>query len=155
MSRLFLGACLCALITPSGAFAQSQHFDVRPLAEHLDEAGLEAVFSGGTFDGAYNFSDRGEARSFYRETHNANGTTRYREGDLDVPGAWAVDDDALCFTYNHPLLQGGCFRVYQVVNCFYFYSTSVPLMDNEIARDYWVARAVRDGENARCEAAIS
>lgn len=153
MSRWLAALILCGIATT--AVAQSQRFDVRPLAQQLSTAELDAALSGRTLAGAYNFSREGEARSFYSEVHTDDGRTEYTEGPLTATGQWFADDDVVCYAYDHSLLQGGCFRVYQVANCYYFYSTSVPQMPDELDRDYWVARATQDGEEPRCEGLIS
>jgi len=52
-------------------------------------------------------------------------------------------------------MPGGCFRVYRVQNCFYFYSDTLIEREDELDRDYWTARSVIKGDQPKCEAAIS
>lgn len=113
------------------------------------------MFSDADMDGAYNFGRNGKAQSFYREKHNPDGTLTYQEDGLVEPGRWFVRDDALCFMYPSNQLSGGCFRVYQIKNCYYFYSTSRRQVAGENGRPYWTARAVKRGERAGCDKAIS
>ncbi|WP_409433853.1 hypothetical protein ACJ3XI_04925 [Litorimonas sp. RW-G-Af-16] len=139
----------------SPAFAQSQKTDIRPLANQIVGKELPSHFRNKTHDGAYNFSRDGKARSFYTETHLDNGDTQYREGDLVSKGIWFTKTDAICYAYENPGMTGGCFRVYRVKNCYYYYSTQMARRDDELDRDYWVARSTLSGEAPECEAAIS
>jgi len=116
---------------------------------------IKAVFAGVIMDGAYNFGRNGKAQSFYTETHNADGTLTYEEDGAVEPGRWFVRKDALCFMYPSNEMSGGCFRVYQVKNCYYFYDSARPQAPYETGESYWIARAVKMGERARCEKAIS
>ena len=136
------------------ATAQTQDTDIRPNADQLKSDQIKAVFSGAKMDGAYNFGRNGRAQSFYRENHNPDGTLTYEENGVVDPGRWFVRKDALCFTYPSNRLAGGCFRVYQIKNCYYFYSTSRQQVAGENGQPYWTARAVKQGERAGCEKAI-
>jgi len=149
-----------AILTLSLCFAgislgQSQDTDIRPNADQLTAEQINSIFSDVEMDGAYNFGRNGKAQSFYREKHNPDGTVTYEEDGQVEPGRWFVRDDALCFMYPSNKLAGGCFRVYRVKNCYYFYSTSRQQMANENGEPYWTARAVKKGERAGCERAIS
>lgn len=106
-------------------------------------------------DGAYNFGRNGKAQSFYTETHNADGTLSYKEDGATEPGRWFLRKDTLCFMYPSNQLAGGCFRVYQIKNCYYFYSTTRSQVPHETGEPYWTARSVKMGERAGCERAIS
>ena len=141
---------IAALLFGLPAFAQSQSIDIRPDAERVVGDELLEAFMGVTHDGAYNFNMAGQARDRYRETHNDDGTTDYIEGDYVQKGAWIIRKDALCFWY--PDLNGGCFRVWRVDNCYYYYSDTQPEREDEIQEEYWTARSVKRGENASCEA---
>ena len=137
------------------ATAQTQDTDIRPDADQLTAAQIKTVFSDAHMDGAYNFGRNGKAQSFYDEKHNPDGTLTYIEDGAIEPGRWFVRKDALCFMYPSNRLSGGCFRVYQVKNCYYFYSTSRKRVAGENGRPYWTARAVKKGERAGCEKAVS
>jgi len=131
---------LACLALPVIAFAQTQDTDIRPLANQLlkDEIGRN-----------------GKAQSFYVETHNPDGTVEYTEDGNTEPGRWFTRRNSVCFTYPSSKMSGGCFRVYQIKNCYYFYSDTIPLTSDEIDRDYWTARAVPMGEQPKCEAGVS
>lgn len=147
--------CLILVANSGTALAQSQKTDIRPDANRVVGKALHAEFSGITHDGAYNFTDAGDPRRFYNETHHEDGTTTYRESSGTSKGTWAIDNDRLCFTYDGDDMTGGCFRVYKVGNCFYYYSSSLILQRNELDRDYWTARSVKDGEIPTCQPGVS
>ena len=151
----FLLPLLLTVGLSSAAQAQSQDTEIRPNADQLTAEQIKKTFSKATMDGAYNFGRNGKAQSFYKETHRPDGTLTYEEdGNVD-PGRWFVRKDTLCFTYPSNKLAGGCFRVYQVKNCYYFYSASRRQVPGENGQPYWIARAVKQGERAGCEKAIS
>jgi len=137
------------------AFGQSQSLDIRPYAKRIVGDDLKSHFDGKTHAGAYNFSLAGEARDFYTERHNKDGTVFYKEGNVSTNGRWGVFGDILCYYYTNAEFNGGCFRVYQVENCYYFYSDSLPDNPDEIDGDFWTARSTLKGERQKCEAAIS
>lgn len=137
------------------ATAQTQDTDIRENADQLTAKQIRNIFSGTKMDGAYNFGRNGKAQSFYKEMHNHDGTLVYEEDGSVEPGRWFIRKDALCFMYPSNQLGGGCFRVYQVKNCYYFYTTSRRQVAGENGRPYWTARSVVQGERAGCERAIS
>jgi len=139
----------------SPSFAQSQKTDIRPQANRIIGKALVKEFSGITHDGAYNFSDDGEPRRFYTETTQDNGRTLYIEDESPSAGNWMIIRDTLCFIYDNDSLSGGCFRVYKVGNCFYYYSDTLKEYVGELDRDYWTARSVKDGDIPTCEPSIS
>ncbi len=150
-----IGAFAAIALTPSLASAQSQDKDIRPFGQRVLGDKIEAHFSGKTHAGAYNFSRRGEARDFYVETHNKDGSVVYTEGGERINGRWGVFNDVLCYYYTDNSISGGCFRVYRVENCYYFYSDNLPDNPAEIDGDFWTARSTLKGERPKCEAAIS
>ena len=137
------------------ATAQTQDTDIRANADQLSAQEIKTIFSDAEMDGAYNFGRNGKAQSFYKEIHKPDGTLTYEEDGQIEPGRWFVRKDALCFMYPSNQLAGGCFRVYRVKNCYYFYSTSRRQVPGENGRPYWTARAVKKGERAGCERAVS
>ncbi len=162
MPRKFLKAVLAALLLatallarPSIAMAQSQKTDIRPNANRVIGDDLRAAFKGNTHSGAYNFTEKGQPTRFYEEFHGENGRVNYKEGKLAEPGAWLIYKDTLCYIYDTSDMPGGCFRVYSVANCYYFYSDRLIERENELDRDYWTARSVIKGEQPKCEAAVS
>ena len=135
--------------------AQSQKTDVRPHALRLSGEEIRAEFSGQTHEGAYNFNAFGQAGNSYVETHLKDGSAFYKEQGFANRGVWFVSDETLCFVYEGDMMGGGCFRVYKVENCYYFYSDQFEERSDELDRDYWTARSVRQNETPQCEAAIS
>lgn len=151
----FAATLLISLGLTAAAAAQTQDTDIRPNADQLTADDIKSVFSDAEMDGAYNFGRNGKAQSFYKEKHNPDGTLLYEEDGIVEPGRWFVRNDALCFMYPSNTLSGGCFRVYRIKNCYYFYSTSRQQVTRETGEPYWTARAVKKGERAGCERAIS
>ena len=131
---LKLAALLCLAVSGNVtlAHAQSQQTDIRPFGTRIVGDDITTHFKGLTHIGAYNFSQNGEPRSSYKETHNSDGTIIYTEGNLKADGRWGVFDDILCYHYNNPAMNGGCYRVYRVENCYYFYSNNLPENPKEI-----------------------
>lgn len=157
MPRKFLKiAIMLGLLTaPSFAFAQSQKTDIRPSANRLLGGELRASFTGITHSGAYNFTEKGEPTRFYEETHKTDGRISYTENGRNDPGTWLIIKDTMCYLYDAADMPGGCFRVYRVENCYYFYSDQNIERQDELDRDYWTARSVHKGEQPKCEASIS
>ena len=83
---------------------------------------IKTIFSGQTHRGSYNFNSQGVARNGYTESHSPDGRVFYDEGELKAHGSWYVANDSLCFLYENENMNGGCFRVYRIQNCFYYYS---------------------------------
>ncbi len=144
---------LCA--TPHTAFGQSQKTDIRPNANQVIGEEIRELFAGQTHRGSYNFNNEGIARNDYIESHMPDGRTKYSEGELESDGIWYVARENLCFIYQNPDMNGGCFRVYRIKNCFYYYSSQLIQREDELDRDYWVARSTPKGETPDCDPAVS
>lgn len=155
MKRLLLSVFLIALGSGAVALAQSQKTDIRPNANRVVGEALIDEFRGITHEGAYNFTDAGDPRRFYTETHFDDGRTTYLDQRGDYEGRWEIKNEALCFTYEHIEMNGGCFRVYKVGNCFYYYNVDLIEHRNELGQDYWTARSVKAGEIPTCEPGLS
>jgi len=150
--RFIQSFVLCALLTlPSTAMAQSQTTDIRPDAKRLKGDALLEAFIGKTFDGAYNFTDDGEPQRFFTEHHNEDSRATYTEGDATTEGIWTIAKNMLCYRYKSSAMQGGCFRVYKVGNCFYFYDQRLRERPHEIGENYWTARITVSGEVPNCD----
>ena len=157
MPRKFLSLTLIALsfTLPAAVQAQSQKTDIRPNANRLMGDSLREAFKGKTHSGAYNFTEKGQPTRFYEEIHKADGRISYTENGRNDPGTWLILKDTLCFLYDAADMPGGCFRVYRVENCYYFYSDQNIEREDELDRDYWTARSVHKGEQPKCKASIS
>ncbi len=147
----FLILLLASLSLSAPALAQSQTIDIRPKAKRIKGDVLLNEFLGVTHKGAYNFSPDGEPGKFYTETHHEDSRVSYKEDDKSAEGVWMIMRNQLCFQYRGEDMSGGCFRVYKVGNCFYFYNGDIPESSYEIDRDYWTARSVKKGETPNCE----
>ncbi|MEP1231031.1 MAG: hypothetical protein ABJG88_10185 [Litorimonas sp.] len=154
LKLMFHTGILALLTWPSLAMAQSQKTDIRPNANQVLGDDIVKLFEGKTHHGSYNFNDEGVARNDYIETHKADGRSHYNEGDLKSDGIWYIGRDNLCFVYENEDMNGGCFRVYRINNCFYYYSSQVPQRDDELDRDYWTARSTLEGEIPDCDPVI-
>ena len=137
------------------ALAQSQKTDIRPNAYRVQGQALVENFKGRTHEGAYGFSREGKPSRYYTETHHADGRTTYFDNGETDTGVWLIVENKLCFIYDSSELAGGCFRVYRVKNCFYFYSDDIIEQSDELDRDYWTARSVKKGETPQCQAEMS
>lgn len=160
MHRVYLNllTAVCLTFAPFAAplaMAQSQSTDIRPHASRMMDIDLKASFTGQTHSGAYNFTSKGEPTKFYEERHNKDGSVAYSEGSSDEVGIWRVIKNKLCYLYDSDQMSGGCFRVYRVTNCYYFYSDRLIEREDELDRDYWTARSTIKGEPPECDAALS
>lgn len=142
------------LTLPASAMAQSQTLDIRDQAERLKGDALLAAFLGKTFDGAYNFTDDGKPRRFFTESHLEDSRTLYSEDGVKTEGVWTIMQNNICYRYKSSNMSGGCFRVYKISNCFYFYDQRIEERPREIGENYWTARSTRQGETADCEASF-
>lgn len=140
---------------PVLASAQNQQTDIRPQALRLTGDDLRAQFEGITHNGAYNFTFEGRGLNNYSEMHYPDGRVVYQEDDLKAEGVWFINRNNVCFVYENSAMTGGCFRVYKVANCYYYYSDQIREMEGELDRDYWTARSVHKGQAPECDSAIS
>ena len=157
MPRKFLKIIIVTLFLAVAVIghAQSQKTDIRPNANRLVGEELRNAFKGQTHNGAYNFTEKGQPTRFYEEAHKNDGRISYTENGRNDPGTWLIMKDTLCYLYDAADMPGGCFRVYRVENCYYFYSDKNIEIQDELDRDYWTARSVIKGEQPQCEASIS
>lgn len=146
---------ILALTAHAGALAQSQDYDVRADASQLTGEALRAAFTGVTHTGAYNFNTRGEPGNRYTEWHGETGEIIYREGTLLAKGKWTATRDMICYEYQGGDLGSGCFRVYKLGSCHYFYSARAALQGGDNLGGYWTARSTVKGKRATCEDMIS
>ena len=153
----FLKIAIVSLLLscPIAAHAQSQKTDIRPNANRLMGDKLRTSFKGKTHSGAYNFTEEGQPTRFYEEIHGSDGRISYTENGRKDPGTWLIMKNMMCYLYDAGDMPGGCFRVYRVANCYYFYSDRDAEREDELDRDYWIARSVVKGEQPQCEVSIS
>lgn len=145
---------LFVFLMAAPALGQSQSYDVRDEAARVSGQALKSSFAGVTHKGAYNFDARGRADNRFTEWHGADGKILYREGELLAKGTWTLARDMICYNYDDDRLSGGCFEVYKLGTCYYFYDSAVV---NFAATEsiFWTARSVPKGQSATCEAMIS
>ena len=154
LPKIITAAC-CLIVSTSPVFAQSQTDDIRPYAKRLNSDQILQHFKGITHEGAYGFSRDGKPSRRYVETHNSNGRVTYTDNGDTETGIWFIANEKLCFNYDSNTISGGCFRVYQIDNCFYYYSDQFQELPYEIDQDYWTARSVKKGQTAECTVSTS
>lgn len=151
LAKNTIAALALTLVATLPAQAQSQTTDIRPDGKRLKGDTLLEAFLGQTFDGAYNFTEDGEPRRFFSEDHHEDNRVSYTERDKTTKGIWMIMKDAICYRYKSDTMTGGCFRVYKVGNCFYFYDQRLRETTVEIGENYWTARSTRKGEDPDCD----
>ena len=144
--------CLAAPL--AAADEPTQDIDIRPDGVQITGEMLDLNFSGITHKGTYAILREHTGTKHYTETTFEDGTVEYKEGDLIAQGHWIRYGDRLCYKYQDPEMAGGCFYVYVVGNCYYYYSSNAAGILGARNGLYWIARSVKDGENASCEPAI-
>jgi len=133
------------------AMAQSQNYDVRPQASRVTGGDLAKSFTGITHKGAYNFDQGGRADNNYTERHHADGKITYTEKGETLTGRWRLTpDNMICYSYDNAGLLPGCFRVYKIGTCYYFYASHFIAREDESDQEYWTARSVEKGKSATC-----
>ncbi len=129
---------------------------MRPFSDRLTGKSITQAFKGLTHEGAYNFDALGRPGRFYTETHTDDGGITYTERGGTVTGRWRVSEsDEICYSYDGGIIAGGCFQVYQLGTCYYFYSALELRVRDDMTEDDWTARSVKKGDLASCEDMIS
>ena len=159
---LFVGLLFLAILLPAYAFAQdtpeqakSGEGEYSPIEKNQ----FRDLLIGKTIVGEYRFMRERTKTYNFRELHNKDGTTDYREGHIKTKGTWYVlGERKICYKYQRNSEMGGqtsCFWVYESGGCYYGYGLSE--MNLERPRDYndWVARWVLKGSGASCSAPVS
>lgn len=148
-----LSALTLVLFLAAPAFAQYQDEDVRVSATQIKGDALKPHFSGVTHLGTYSVTRQNTGVKHYTETTQADGTVLYKEGPLTAKGKWAQFGDRICYTYETEGMNGGCFYVYKMGNCFFYYNNNEPGRPSR-TNVYWVAKSVKKGEISSCDPAI-
>lgn len=138
-------ACLVPLqsfaIGPDEAYPDVEH------SEPLSETELQAVFTGKTHLGSYNFLNRDITSYAFEETTEADGGIRHvQQGRVDT-GQWEITKNVICYDYDDPQLRQACFKIYVRGNCYYHYQVSV----EGFPKFGFTARSVIAGETPDCE----
>ena len=155
--HLTQAAILAAFITAAptaSAGEPTQDIDIRPDGVQVTGEMLDLNFSGVTHKGTYAILRESTGTKDYTETTYEDGRVRYKEGDLVAEGRWDRVGDQLCYRYYDAAMAGGCFYVYVVGNCYYYYSNNAAGIFGVRNGLYWTARSVKSGETASCEPAI-
>lgn len=117
----------------------------------------EKLLTGKTIKGEYRFLRELTKTYDFSETHNADGTTDYREGQVRSKGIWYVlGTQKICYKYPNDKNMGGntsCFWVYKSEECYYGYSLRQMTLKGPRNYDNWVARWILSGSGGSCAAA--
>jgi len=145
---LFSALLFQAMVLSSPASAQMDA-PVRQ-GERLTEDRILELFSGQTHIGVYNGGNS------FVETHYADTRVYYEEeGDEPDYGVWTMRDQMLCFVYRSDRYSGGCFRVYKVSNCYYFFYENMPYREDELQTNNWNSKGYMEGTDNDCDPGIS
>ena len=100
----------------------------------------------------------------FSETHNADGTTLYKEGPLSEPGIWytlkapagSTAGGKVCYKYIGPQMSGThCFWVYEEDGCYYGYGRNNITLDGPRSFNDWTARWIIKGSGKTCATPLS
>ncbi|WP_017931178.1 hypothetical protein [Robiginitomaculum antarcticum] len=139
---------------PAHAGEPTQDIDIRPTGEQVTGESLSAAFSGVTHKGSYAILRENTGTKDYTETTFSDGTVTYNEGDMVATGQWRRFGERICYSYEQDHMAGGCFYVYQVGNCYYYYGSNAAGIMGAQDGLYWIARSVKTGETASCDPVI-
>ena len=150
MIRAFGVVLLAMLVVP--ASAQSAQ-DLEPLTGNK----LRSTFEDRTMDGIYKRIMQRSGTHQFTETFHADGTTDYREGDIQDQGRWVISGDLICFRYAGALAGGAsCFAVFKSGTCLYSYSPQAVGPDG-MPKDpnYWSVKTIIRGDVSTCDNLVS
>lgn len=121
---------------------------------------LRDAYSGQTFDLVYNtVGFVGVSR--HSETHNADGTTDYREGDAVLAGEWTLrgtqgDEDKICYRYPElDAVRQHCFYIFREGRCYYGYNGSQFARAQDVRPELWRVRGSNRKDGPSCELGMS
>ncbi len=150
MRILFLFLCVYVNSFALNAFAQDATTKSIRQGERLTEDRILELFSGQKHLGIYNGGNS------FVETHYPDTRVYYEEeGDEPDYGVWTMRDQMLCFVYRSDRYSGGCFRVYKVSNCFYFFYENMPYRKDELQTENWNSKGFMEGTDNDCDPGIS
>lgn len=116
------------------------------------------LLPGKTIKGEYRFMRQRTKTYQFQETHNADGTTDYKEGPIRSKGIWyPLGKQKICYKYpGDPNMSGtSCWFVYNDDGCFYGYNISQMTLKGPRYFDNWGARWVIVGSGGTCDASVS
>ena len=113
---------------------------------------LKQAFADKTHFGTYKEKRERTGTNQFRETTHADGTTDYKEGDMELEGIWKVLKDRICYKYQSDQVSGvHCFRIYEVGTCFYGYNPAVTTKKGPINANYWSVKSLHKGDISTCD----
>ncbi len=119
----------------------------------LDDVGLVAAYAGKTHLSFYRRHVEEYGGKFFEESYSADGTLRYRAGDVALTGYWQVANGRICFQYPETPLNSGCFVVTYEGGCYYSYQIDEDGRPFGLSTGEWWIRAHIKGTKPDCAAA--
>lgn len=123
----------------------------------LMKGDYKTLLTGKTITGEYRYLREQTKTYDFSETHFADGTTDYREGQIRSKGIWYVlGEQKICYKYPNDKNMGDgttCVWVYKSENCYYGYSLNQMSLNGPRNYDNWMARWVIKGSGGYCAAA--
>ena len=123
--------------------------------QRLNSDDILRAFNGQTHNGAYSLTQDGEPTRFYVEDHLETSEAIYSENGISYPGVWSIMRDHLCYDYVSDDMTGGCFKVFQIGNCYFFFGDNIPNHLINLEQNYWTARSVIKGQSPDCDPGVS
>jgi|GEM_PF-5120143 len=125
---------------------------VQAAPRQLDDAGLIAAYADKTHLSFYRRYVEEYGGKYFEESYNADGTLRYRAGDVALNGFWQVANGRICFQYPDTPLYDGCFVVAYEAGCYYSYQVDENGEPFGLAAGEWWIRAHIKGTKPHCAA---
>ena len=120
--------------------------------KQLSGDSLTAAFAGKTHHGTYKTTRERTGTNQFREITAADGTTRYKEGDMELSGTWRVIDDRICYQYDSDLVTGvHCFNIFEAGTCLYGYDPSIIGPNGPLNANFWSVKSLRKGDISTCD----
>lgn len=118
----------------------------------LNDAGLIDAYADKTHISFYRRYVEEYGGKYFVESYSADGTLRYRAGDVALSGFWQVANGRICFQYPDTPLYDGCFVVAYEAGCFYSYQVDENGEPFGLAAGEWWIRAHIEGTKPDCAA---
>lgn len=121
---------------------------------------LRDAYNGQTLDLLYN-TNGFTNQAHHTETHNPDGTTDYREGELRLDGRWKLVgppgfEDQICYRY--PALDAArqhCFFIFRDGRCLYGYSARYYGKAQYVIPEGWRSKGANREDGPSCDILIS
>lgn len=121
---------------------------------------LSTAYIGQTLDQVYNKAGLTQT-PHHSETHNADGTTHYVEGELTLAGRWALKgppglEDKICYRYPQlDAVRQHCFYIFREGKCLYNFPTSWYRNAQAIQPKRWNSKGANREDGPSCDIFVS